>query len=251
MSLRLLADCGNSTIKLALDRGDDEELRDVTRCDTDAEALEQALAEHEAPGELILIGVSESKLRFVEDWWRRTRPLQPVRRLDRELPLPSVGQYEGCGHDRVLAGIAAGRELAGEVLVVDAGTATTLSAWRWDPGKRAGVAFAGGLILPGARACSQGLAQAAPALPEVEPIVGEPNPCQFDTQGAIAAGLGIGYPAMVAECLRKLQQQTGIDALRLTGGNAAILIDRVIAAEHLRPALVLDGLARWLRIIAA
>lgn len=145
-----------------------------------------------------------------------------------ELPLPDLGQYPGMGLDRIVAGLAAGPG----AIVVDAGTALTLTAWGADGRCR------GGLILPGARALAAGLAAAAPALPEARPEPGLAA-CQRTTRGAIAAALGIALPAMAAACLERLRAESGCTRTVITGGDAALL---GLAGEE-RPWLVLEGLA--------
>jgi pantothenate kinase type III len=151
-----------------------------------------------------------------------------ARVVGRDLALPDLGQYPGCGADRVVAGLAVVRG-PGPGIVIDAGTATTLGAWGISAGR---PAFRGGLILPGAAACLAGLAAAAPALPTVEP---------FTTR--LAAAIGIGYPAMVRACLERLRRETGLGRVILTGGAWAPLREvDPLAVED--PDLVLRGL--WL-----
>ena len=111
-------------------------------------------------------------------------------------------------------------------IIIDAGTATTLNAWQ--PGPR----FAGGLICPGAHACAYGLAHLAPALP----LVDVPAPgaaAQHDTPEAIAQALAIGYPAMIAACLRQLHAECPVGRVVVSGGSAASLVPalRAVADE--------------------
>lgn len=217
----LLADCGNSAIKLSLDG-------DRGRVAPDPAALEAWLAGRRADVLHLLPGAAAGAA-VVRAWWRG-----PLREAGRDLPVPDLGQYPGMGLDRIVAGLAAGPDC----IVIDAGTATTLGAW-----DRTGR-FAGGLILPGARAMIAGLVAAAPALPAVTPLPADASAAQRSTAGAIGAAAGIGHPAMVAACLARLGAETGIRRTIITGGGGADLVAAGIipGAEH-RPWLVLDGLA--------
>jgi pantothenate kinase type III len=157
------------------------------------------------------------------------------------------------GVDRVLAGLEAGMSERHPLVVVDAGTATTLTAWQVRPecaDPQVAIRFAGGLILPGMRACIAGLTARAPALPLVEPMGPDASARQQDTASAIAAAMGIGYGPMVASCLLKLQRETGIHHEIITGGEVEqLLAARVAHPRAHRPTLVLEGMDRWCRYV--
>lgn len=212
---RILADCGNTAVKLAFDGG---RVR-LAACDVPA-----WLALH-AADELVLLPTAAASAAAVRAAWNGR-----LREVGRDLPLPDRGQYAGMGADRIVAGLAA----SSPCIVVDAGTATTLTAW--DAAGR----FAGGLILPGPQAMIRGLAAAAPALPVVDPLPPDARAAQHGTAGAIAAAAGIGHPAMVRACVDRLRAETGIAAVAATGGGAAVLAPLLGVVE--RPWLVLDGM---------
>jgi len=220
--MRLLADCGNTTVKLALAEG--RQLVRTARCEPRAQAWDAFLGQ-EQPEELVLLPGAKGWAGAVEAWWPGR-----IRTVGADLDLPAVGQYAGMGLDRIVAGLA----LTGPTLVIDAGTATTFGAWS--------ATFLGGLILPGAAACAAGLAAAAPALPLVTPGTVADRACQRDTTGALAAALGIGYPAMVGACADRLSAETAVTRRVLTGGNAPALVAAGVVGEH-DPWLVLRGLA--------
>ena len=220
--MRLLADCGNTTVKLALAEG--RVLLRAARCEPRPVAWQDFLGQ-DTPEELVLLPGARGYAGAVEAWWPGR-----IRTVGGDLDLPPVGQYVGMGLDRIVAGLG----LEGPALVIDAGTATTFGAWSGT--------FLGGLILPGAAACAAGLAAAAPALPMVTPGQHDARACQRDTAGALAAALGIGYPAMVAACADRLATETGLTRRLLTGGNAPALAAAGLQAEH-DPWLVLRGLA--------
>ncbi len=212
----ILADCGNTAVKFA---------QGASRQRVLPGQVAAWLAAH--PDEmLVLLAGAAANAAVVRQHWRGR-----IREVGQDLTLPDVGQYPSMGLDRVVAGLAVGPG----TIVIDAGTATTLTAW--DVDRR----FAGGLILPGPHAMIAGLSHLAPALPVVDPSDRDAAAAQHDTRGAIAAGAGLGHAAMVAGCVARLQAETGIDRFVTTGAGASGL--PVCLAEH-RPWLVLEGMER-------
>jgi pantothenate kinase type III len=252
--MRLIADCGNTCVKLALyDAG---RMTAYARLQPQMQSLDAWIGLHHAQAsELVLLPGAAATAGLVEGWWADNGGGRPLRVIggdgELDLPVPDLGQYPGCGMDRVLAGFCAGTSERQSVVVVDVGTATTLTAWlvRPDlPDPVAAIRFAGGLILPGMRACLTGLVAKAPALPLVEPLGPDASARQRDTAGAIAAAIGIGYGPMVAACLLKLQRETNIHHEVVTGGDAdQLMTARLAHAKALRPTLVLDGIDSWCR----
>jgi pantothenate kinase type III len=239
--MRLLVDAGNSALKLALSHQGG--IWTHRRCEPTAEAIDAFVGSHRAGlDELVLLPTAERHAGVARAWWGG----RPMREVGKELALPALGQYPGCGADRVLAGWVAVTQEGGSVVVVDAGSATTLSAWGAD--ERGEARFAGGMIAPGRGACALGLHAAAPALPLAEPLGSDADPRQRDTRGAIGAAIGIGHPALVRACLERLRQAAGIERTVVTGGDAAALIAAGIAPRlAYRPTLVLEGLEELAR----
>jgi pantothenate kinase type III len=229
--MRLLADCGNSTVKLALVHQGGVWLHD--RLAGDAAALTAFIAPHrEAISELVVLATGRTATVVLA--WAATQGW-PLRHIGVEVPLPDVGQYPGCGLDRVCAGLAAVAQ-EGACVVIDGGTATTITAWGAD-GR-----MLGGLILPGAAACLRGIAVDAPALPLVTPLAADASALQRDTAGALGAAVGIGYPAMVAACAARVQHEAALTALVVTGGNAPAWLGGVLPRRAYRPSLVCEGM---------
>lgn len=235
MTARLLADCGNTAVKLV--RAGNAILGPVARLPPDPEAIAAWLRGQDDAGSLVAAPGAAASADALRSAWARAGNGRPLRWTgEAAAPVPDLGQYVGCGIDRVLAGLACDADDAG-VVVVDAGTATTLTAWRRGP------RFAGGLILPGPEACLAGLRLRAPALPDVAVADPDARADQNSTIGAIAAAIAIGYPAMVATCLRRLQGDAGCRSTLLTGGGAGRL-RTVLPEVRSRPHLVLEGLLR-------
>lgn len=136
------------------------------------------------------------------------------------------------GADRWAALIGARTLVAGPVLVVTAGTATTVDALDGDD------RFIGGYILPGLRLMLESLARNTADLPLAG---GEPVHWPRNTDDAILNGCAGAQGALIESVFRRLGGQA---TLMLSGGGADAL------ASHLGPPcmrvdnLVLRGLAR-------
>lgn len=257
INVRLLADCGNTTLKLGVAAGSNMVAHE--RLPVGRASLDDFVARHGADvRELVLLPGNRMHGDLVRAWWAETAPGRRLRVIGEDLLVPDYGQYATCGYDRVLAGAVTCAKEQRSVVVLDAGTATTITAWKWttDSGNssapkdalqcalKGAPKFAGGLILPGAQACLDGLSAAAPALPQVTPFGPAATACQRDTVGAMSAAVGIGYGPMVAACLLKLERETDIHEVVATGGNIALIVEsRILPTSAHRPALVLSGMA--------
>lgn len=236
--MRLIADCGNSAVKLAVAHDGGIWLQE--RLALDAEAFDDFLRRHAGVDELVLLPAAAAGAAAVGAWWAAVGDGRPLRRVGVEIPVPEVGQYPGFGLDRLAAGLGAMAQEQRPLVVVDCGTATTFSAWR--PGASpCSARFLGGLILPGARACIAGLAARAPALPAVEPLPAASGGLQRETAAAIGAAIGIGYAAMLAACLERVRRDSGIDDVLVTGGAAGPLLGDALPRRTYRPTLVAEG----------
>jgi pantothenate kinase type III len=249
-SMRLLADCGNSTIKLGL--AHDGGIWSHERVPPREDALTAFVQPHlRGIDELVVLPGSRAHAELIASWWARAGAGKPLRRIGAEIAVPDLGQYPTCGTDRVLAGLVACAQEGRSLVVVDAGTATTLTAWRYEA--HADVArrttFLGGLIAPGAKACAVGLSALAPALPVVEPLGPEAGACQRDTHGAIAAAIGIGHGAMIGACLERLRRESSIAEVIATGGACiALIATGIVPRLSYRPSLVLEGMEELVRL---
>jgi pantothenate kinase type III len=249
--MRLLADCGNSTVKLAL--AQDGGIWQFERLDPDRAKFDEFIRPFDKTiRELVIMPGAKKNTDLIESWWDSVGQGRRKRMLgDADLPRPDLGQYLNCGMDRVLAGFVGCVQERKSLVIIDAGTATTITAWQYqqNPDLLASVRFRGGLILPGAEACARGLSLMAPALPTV-PILGpDAHAAQQDTTGAIGAAIGIGYGPMVAACMLKLERETRIHDNIATGGNCSLIINSyVLPRLSYRPSLVLEGLELLCRV---
>jgi type III pantothenate kinase len=160
--------------------------------------------------------------------------------------LPLSGTYATLGIDRALAVLAAGHRYGWPVLVVDAGTALTVSAA--DP---TGT-FVGGAILPGLGLQAHALHQATAALPLIrwsDPRLILPPRWARETDQAIESGILYTVLAGVREFWQEWQAMFPHSSLLLTGGDGSILWqhfnqDPELADRlYLDPYLVLYGIA--------
>ncbi len=249
--MHLLVDCGNSFIKLALVPAAgaviDDHAVQVLRPHPEPVAAALAALPAHVQTALVQLGNAAHGAVF-QAAWQTLREGGPVLQvLGRDRPLPEVGQYRGLGEDRILAGLAGVAPGQGATVVVNAGTATTIDAWRPDPALAGGVRFLGGLILPGAQACLDALRGRAPRLPAVDLAAAVADPLRHDTVSAMASAVGIGYPGMVTACIDRLRAASGATQVVLGGGAAAALAGS-LAHARLLPHLVLAGMARLLAL---
>ncbi|GDY14749.1 hypothetical protein LBMAG53_36270 [Planctomycetota bacterium] len=243
--MRLIADCGNTNVKLAV--ADSNRIEAFARLPPDPAKLSAFFAVHDdAITSCVALPGSKANSEIFRKWWKQVGKGRRRWLLGTDITVPDLGQYPGIGLDRVVAGLAACLRRRQPQIIIDAGTATTITAWHCadtsaPPG---GVGFLGGLILPGARTAIAGLATLAPALPAVDPHGPESNALQHSTVGAIGAAMGIGYGPMVAACLVKLERETGIKSVVATGGNCDLLIQsNVINPDQVFEHLVVEGVA--------
>ena len=170
-------------------------------------------------------------------------PLSPEVRLKlADVPLQAAPPWLGI--DRALAGWWGWRLVAAPVLVVDAGTALSLT--RVDRGGR----FAGGRLMAGAslqlRAMAGGTAHLPPvAAPGGSPEAAPPPPWPHDTGGAMRSGVLRGLAAAIAAAAREARREEPDCRLLLTGGDSAALANLLHHALTLeqRPHLCLEALA--------
>lgn len=143
------------------------------------------------------------------------------------------------GSDR-LANVVAAREIFGQpALVVDFGTATTLSAVRDDT-------FIGGAILPGLKLMGEALRGGTSKLPYADmSSVHESTLAAIgkDTMHCIFSGIIYGSAGAVERLISEMEREIGIVFnVVLTGGNSGIMTHFFKRGFHIEPALTLHGL---------
>jgi type III pantothenate kinase len=154
-----------------------------------------------------------------------------------DIPLASL--YPSLGIDRALALWAAGEIYGWPVLVVDAGTALTLTGADQNHG------LVGGAILPGLGLQLRCLAQFTAALPEVKLPSELPPRWAQTTPEAIQSGICYTTLAGVQDFLHHWGQRFPSSAVVITGGDRRFLMDhlRLSPPTVEAPHLILQGLA--------
>ncbi len=158
--------------------------------------------------------------------------------------VPLAGQYETLGLDRSLALVGAASRWGWPVLVVDGGTALTVSAAD-ETGR-----FMGGAIVPGFGLQGAALHDATEALPHIQFIDAldiakdQPERWATSTEGAIRSGIFYGVLATVREYCRDWRDRYPHSPVAFTGGDGELL-HRALAFKnsHVDPVMVLRGIA--------
>ena len=132
--------------------------------------------------------------------------------------LPLLGLYPTLGIDRALALVGAANELGWPVLVVDAGTALTLT------GADCQGRLVGGAILPGFGLQLQSLTEKTAALPSVTFPGTLPPRWALTTAEAIASGVVYGIGAGVRDFIDDWKERFPTSAVVITGGGGEILL---------------------------
>jgi type III pantothenate kinase len=133
--------------------------------------------------------------------------------------IPLANLYETLGIDRALATFGAGEIYGYPVLVIDGGTALTITGI--DECQR----LVGGAILPGLRLQLRSLAIGAAALPAVELPQQLPPRWSDNTPGSIASGVIHTVSSGISDFIQDWQQLYPQSQIVFTGGDGAALIN--------------------------
>lgn len=164
-----------------------------------------------------------------------TDPMQVNHESDLGISL-AVPHPEQAGVDRLVNAAAAFHLYGGPLLVVDVGTAITVSAVTAD-GR-----YLGGAIAPGPETALHALVGRAEKLFEV-PLEAPPDAIGATTEEAMRSGLVFGFAGLVdrlaSDAAARLGGKVGV---WVTGGLAAVLAPHLRIAHRLVPDLTLNGL---------
>lgn len=156
------------------------------------------------------------------------------------------------GCDRLFAARGALSLLVGPTIVVDAGTALTVDAVTPEGPPGTVGTFLGGAIAPGPALLADALARGGARLPAVAPHPGAAALGKA-TEGALAAGVGVGFEGTVLRLVERIAEECGFDSpgVVLTGG--ALEFTRGALLESGRPLQIVPELvglglrAAWAR----
>lgn len=142
------------------------------------------------------------------------------------------------GADLIVAAEEAFARFGGPLIVIDMGTATTISAVNADG------EFLGTTIGPGLTVSAEAIYQRAPHLPRIlfEP---PPKPWGTNTVHSMQAGLLLGHAAMVDGLVAGIKRELGESArVVATGGLAETLVRACKQIDEVVPDMMLQGIHR-------
>lgn len=145
------------------------------------------------------------------------------------------------GVDLIVAAEEAWARFGGPLIVIDTGTATTISAIDATGG------FLGTTIGPGLTASAEALYARAPHLPRIvfEP---PPRPWGTNTVHSMQAGILLGHAAMVDGLVLAFKRELGEGARVIaTGGLAETLVGACRQIDEVVPDMMLEGIRRIYR----
>ncbi len=147
-----------------------------------------------------------------QHWWAAYPHCQTLTLTD----IPLAGLYPTLGLDRALAAWSAGQTYGWPTLVIDAGTALTLTG-------ADAQRLIGGAILPGLSLQMRSLGQGTAGLPLGSLPESLPPAWAADTQGAIASGVIRGTVMGLCSLIETWLEQFPTTNLVLTGGDSQSL----------------------------
>ncbi len=154
-----------------------------------------------------------------------------------------LDEPQAVGADRVVNAIAAHALHAGDLIVIDFGTATT-----FDVVDGAG-AYRGGVIAPGINLSLDALFAAAARLPRIAIEVPEKSTViGRNTQDAMLSGIYWGYIAMIGGLVARIKAEIGRPTKVIsTGGLATLFNEHSSVFDTVEPDLTITGLAMMYR----
>jgi type III pantothenate kinase len=151
-----------------------------------------------------------------------------------------VDEPQSVGADRALNAIAAHAKYAGEIIVVDFGTATTFDRVGADG------AYRGGIIAPGINLSLDALVNATAKLPRIaiEAPDDDLSVIGRTTQSQMLIGIYWGYVAMIEGLTERMKRELGSPATVVaTGGLAALFDKHTTVFDAIEPDLTIQGLS--------
>ncbi|MEO1132762.1 MAG: type III pantothenate kinase [Cyanobacteria bacterium J06639_1] len=175
------------------------------------------------------------RLAPVLEQWPQLRDARSLKLADTSL----AEVYDTLGLDRALALMGAAALWGWPILVIDGGTALTVSA-----ADEAGV-FVGGAIAPGLALQARSLHTSTAALPDFDySYLESVERWARTTAGAIASGVVLGAIATVRSFCDDWRRHYPEGAIAFTGGDGKLLHDLAqIPNSYNEPTLVLRGIA--------
>jgi len=158
-----------------------------------------------------------------------------------------VDEPQSVGADRALNVMAAHAKHAGDLIVIDFGTATTFDL------VSASGAYKGGIIAPGINLSLDALVNAAAKLPRIAiEAPGDPSVIGRTTQSQMQIGIYWGYIAMIEGLVERMKRELGRPANVISTGGLATLFDQhTDVFDVIEPDLTIQGLSLLYDIAAS
>ena len=150
-----------------------------------------------------------------------------------------VDEPQSVGADRALNAIAAHAKHAGDLIVIDFGTATTFDL------VDAGGAYKGGIIAPGINLSLDALVSAAAKLPRIAiEAPADTSVVGRTTESQMLIGIYWGYVAMIEGLTERIKRELGRPATVVATGGLADLFDKhTNVFDAIEPDLTIQGLS--------
>lgn len=237
----LLIDIGNTNTTIGFHDGGG--IQDTLRLETAAGAFIDGIGrfilenDMEKPGGASLCSVVPEKTSLLTTALKKTFGFDPVvvsHQLKTGLTF-SIETVEELGADRIANAVAAHGRYPGDLVVVDAGTATTFCVIT-ENGE-----YLGGAIMPGPGVSVDALFHNTARLPRIElkmlnHVVGK------NTDENIRTGIILGHAGAVERITREMEKELDKKlSVVMTGGYAGLL-GPYIKADYINPDLTLEGL---------
>lgn len=239
-------DVGNSSIKLAIESGDQILDHAVSHVESDwPSRVTQWAQANSATEEVdwVIASVRSSTANQLIQHLQNVTSHRSQRVTRADVPMQVITDTpDELGIDRLLAAFAATQMAQPPLVVVDAGSAMTVD-WVDDQHR-----FAGGAILPGLYLQAAALHHHTEALPHVGPQLHESFVIPGkNTVEAIRGGIIAGAAAAVDALINRYRRAAGLNApcsVVLTGGQAPLIAPHLEQKHVLQPNLVCRGLLK-------
>jgi type III pantothenate kinase len=176
-------------------------------------------------------------LRNLARRYLHVEPLVIGENADLGIPV-RIDKPSEAGADRLVNAIGAHIVYAGDLIVIDSGTATTFDVIAADGG------FEGGVIAPGINLSMEALHSAAAKLPRV--AIQRPRgntSIGKDTVAAMQSGVFWGYIALIEGLVQRIKDDWGKPMTVIgTGGVASLFHGATNAIDHFDPDLTIRGM---------
>ena len=241
MAVSLVLDLGNSRMKWALAENGLRDVQAQVYGDDFERALDDIFDSCPRPARALAVSVTDpAHSEALAHWLKARWGLSLERIVARTAQMGVTNSYlepAQLGADRWAALIGARARQAGNLAVVDCGTAVTVDALD------AHGTFRGGVILPGPALMRSCLRQRAPGVRDTE---GDDHSCLARrTADAVAAGTLFGVAGAIDRIIDEQAAALNADlAVIMTGGAAPQILPRLRHAAVHAPDLVLEGVAR-------